>query len=174
MQRILSVIIFILLSVSTVAHADETSKRAKVKELFQLTLMENRVQQSKAAAMAQARAFAAQQLTIFNLPKDMDKSAAAYYEKLYNLVATKYDWSKLGPAYEQIYLDLYSEQELDGMLTFYKSPVGQALLSKTPEVTSRMLEISKQQYDQLTPQIQKLTEDYVQQLKMENTPATKK
>jgi uncharacterized protein len=112
MQRILSVVTFILLSVSTVAHADETSKRAKVKEWFQLTLMENRVQQSKAAAMAQARAFAAQQLTIFNLPKDMDKSAAAYYEKLYNLVATKYDWSKLGPAYEQIYLDLYSEQEL--------------------------------------------------------------
>jgi uncharacterized protein len=174
MQRIVRVITLVFLSISVVAHADETSKRAKVKELFQLTFMEKRVEQTKAAALAQARTFAAQQLAIFNLSKDMDNSAAAYYEKLYTLVATRYDWRKLGPAYEQIYLDLYTEQELDGMLAFYKSPVGQALLSKTPEATSRMLEVSKQQFDQLTPQIQRLTEDYVARLRMDSTAVKKK
>ena len=76
--------------------------------------------------------------------------------------------------YEQIYVELYTEQELDGIIAFYKSPVGHALVSKTPQATSKILEVSKQQFDQLTPQIQKLTEDYVHQRTMENTPATKK
>jgi hypothetical protein len=174
MQSILRVIVIVLFSIGTVVHADEMSKRAKVKELFHLTSMESRVEQSKLAALAQSRAFAAQQLALFNLPKGQDKSVSAYYEKLYSLVATKYDWTKLEPAYEQIYIELYSEEELDGLLAFYKSPIGQAFVSKTPIVTSKMLDISKQQFDQLTPQIQKLTEDFVHQLEMENTPATKK
>jgi hypothetical protein len=59
------------------------------------------------------------------------------YNKLYALVATKYDWNKLEPAYEQIYVDLYTEQELDGILAFYKSPIGQALLSKRLRLPAR-------------------------------------
>jgi hypothetical protein len=174
MNRVLFAITVALLSFTTVARADDASKHAKVKELFQLTYMENRMQQTKAAAMAQAQAFASQQLALFGLPENQNKDAAAYYNKLYALVATRYDWNTLEPAYEQIYVDLYTEQELDGILAFYKSPVGQALLSKTPEATSKMLEISKQQMQLLTPQIQKLTEDYVTQLRMEATSSQKK
>lgn len=130
MNRVLFAITVALLSFTTVARADDASKHAKVKELFQLTYMENRMQQTKAAAMAQAQAFASQQLALFGLPENQNKDAAAYYNKLYALVATRYDWNTLEPAYEQIYVDLYTEQELDGILAFYKSPVGQALLSK--------------------------------------------
>jgi uncharacterized protein len=173
MKRILTVVVVVLLSVSTFAHADEASKRAKIKELFRLTSMESRVAQSKAAALAQARAFGAQQIALFDLPQEQNNSAKEYYEKLYTLVASKYDWTKIEPAYEQIYSDLFTEEELDGLLAFYKSPLGQAFLSKVPIVTSKMLDVSKQQFDQLTPQIQKLTEDYVDQLKNENTPAKK-
>jgi uncharacterized protein len=174
MQRILRIMAVIFLSIAPIARADEASKHAKVKELFQLTYMESRVQQAKAAAMAQARAFATQYLTSFDLPEDQKKDATVYYEKLYALVATKYDWNKLEPAYEQIYVDLYTEQEIDGILAFYKSPVGHAFLSKTPEATGKMLEISEQQMRLLTPQIQKLTEDYVTQLRMEVTSSQKK
>ena len=61
----------------------------RFKELFQLTFMEDRMQQTKLAAMAQAKAFAAQQLASFDL--DQDKAATVYYDQLYALVATKYD-----------------------------------------------------------------------------------
>src|ERR1700734_2879428 len=112
MQRILRVIAVILLSIAPFARADEASKHAKVKELFRLTYMESRMQQTKAVAMAQAQAFATQQLASFGLPENQTKDATVYYNKLFALVATKYDWDKLEPAYEQIYVDLYTEQEL--------------------------------------------------------------
>jgi hypothetical protein len=165
MSRPLLVLAAALFFSTAAAHADDASKHAKVKELFQLTSMQNRVDQTKASALAQARSFAAQQFAAMGLSLTDDKSTADYYEKLYTLIATKYDWTKLEPSYEQIYVDLYSEEELDGILTFYKSPIGQALLSKTPEATRQTLQISQQQFNTLMPQIQKLTDEYLVKLK---------
>jgi uncharacterized protein len=145
-----------LLFSAAAAHADDATKHAKVKELFQLTSMQNRVDQIRVSALAQARAD--------------DKGLAAYYEKLNALVAQSYNWTKLEPSYEQVYADLYTEDELDGILAFYKSPIGQAFLTKTPEATRQVLLISKQQFAALTPQIQKLTEDYVDQLRAQSKP----
>jgi len=81
--------------------------------------------------------------------------------RLYTLVATKYDWNKLQTEYENVYFDLYTEEELNGILTFYKSPIGKALLAKTPEANARLLQISKQQSDALAPAIEKLTKEFV-------------
>jgi hypothetical protein len=160
-----------LLFSAAAAHADDATKHAKVKELFQLTSMQNRVDQIRVSALAQARAFAAQQFASTGVSAQQDdKGLAAYYEKLNALVAQSYNWTKLEPSYEQVYADLYTEDELDGILAFYKSPIGQAFLTKTPEATRQVLLISKQQFAALTPQIQKLTEDYVDQLRAQSKP----
>jgi uncharacterized protein len=159
-----------LLLSAAAAHADDASKHAKVKELFQLTSMQNRVDQIRVSALAQARSFAAQQFASTGVSAQPDpKGLAVYYDKLNALVAESYNWTKLEPAYEKVYSDLYTEDELDGILAFYRSPIGQAYLSKTPEATRQLLQISKQQFDALTPQIEKLTEDYVAHLRAQPT-----
>ena len=141
-----------------------------MKELFQLTSMQNRVDQIRVSALAQARSFAAQQFASTGVSAQPDpKGLAVYYDKLNALVAESYNWTKLEPAYEKVYSDLYTEDELDGILAFYRSPIGQAYLSKTPEATRQLLQISKQQFDALTPQIEKLTEDYVAHLRAQPT-----
>jgi uncharacterized protein len=161
----------LLFSGAAAAHADDASKHAKVRELFQLTSMQNRVDQIRISALAQARSFAAQQFASTGVSAQQDnQGVAAFYEQLNALVAGNYNWTKLEPAYEEIYANLYTEEELDGILAFYKSPVGQAFLSKSPEATRQILQLSKQQFDALTPQIQKLTQDYVAHLKVQPKP----
>lgn len=160
-----------LLFGAAAVHADDASKHAKVRELFQLTSMQNRLDQIRVSALAQARSFAAQQFASTGVSAQPNqKGLAAYYEKLNALVAEGYNWTKLEPAYEKVYADLYTEDELDGILAFYKSPVGQAYLSKTPEATRQVLQISRQQFDALTPQIQELTEDYIAHLRAQPSP----
>jgi uncharacterized protein len=167
MRRPLLVLAAALLFSGAAAHADDASKHAKVKQLFELTSMQNRVDQIRVSALAQARSFAAQQFASTGVSAQQDnKGVAAFYDRLNALVAGNYNWTKLEPAYEQIYANLYTEDELDGILAFYKSPVGQAFLSKSPEATRQILQLSKQQFDTLTPQIQKLTQDYVAHLKV--------
>jgi hypothetical protein len=171
MTRVLLVLAAVLLFHGATARADDASKHAKVKELFQLTSMQNRVDQIRVSALAQARAFAVQQFASTGVSAQQDdKGLSAYYDKLNALVAQSYNWTKLEPAYEQVYAELYTEDELDGILAFYKSPVGQAFLAKTPEATRQVLAISRQQFEALTPQIQKLTEDYVDQLRAQPKP----
>jgi hypothetical protein len=170
MKRSLLVLVAALLLSAATAHADDATKHAKVRELFQLTSMQNRVDQIRVSALTQARAFAAQQFASTGVSAQPDpKGLAVYYDKLNALVAESYNWAKLEPAYEKVYADLYTEDELDGILAFYKSPVGQALLAKTPEATRQVLQISRQQFEDLTPQIQKLTEDYVAHLQTKPT-----
>jgi hypothetical protein len=170
MRKLPFVLAAALLFSAAAAHADDASKHAKVRELFQLTSMQNRVDQIRVSALAQARSFAAQQFASTGVSAQPDqKGLAAYYQNLNALVAEGYNWTKLEPAYEKVYVDLYTEDELDGILAFYRSPVGQAYLSKTPEATRQVLQISKQQFDALTPQIQKLTEDYVAHLRAQPT-----
>jgi hypothetical protein len=171
MRKLPFVLATALLFSAAAAHADDATKHAKVKELFQLTSMENRVDQIRVSALAQARSFAVQQFASTGVSAQQDnKGIAAFYEKLNTLVATTYNWTRLEPQYEQIYADLYTEDELDGILAFYRSPVGHAFLAKTPEATRQVLQLSKQQFDALTPQIQKLTEDYVDQLRAQPKP----
>jgi len=120
--------------------------------------MQERAEQTKAAMLSQARAFGAQQLASFGLAGD--KTATTYYDKLFTLIVSRYDWSKLQTEYEKVYFDLYTEEELDEFSPSNKSPIGKVLLAKTPEANSRLLQISKQQSDALAPAIEKLTKEF--------------
>lgn len=43
-----------------------------------------------------------------------------------------------------VYGEVFTEAELDGMLAFYTSPVGQSILAKTPQVTQQTMQFSQQ------------------------------
>src|SRR3978361_2366708 len=104
MRRSLLVLAAALLFSAATAHADDASKHANMRELFQLTSMQNRVDQIRVSALAQARAFAAQQFASTGVSAQQDnRGIAAYYEKLNALVAESYNWTKLEPVYEQVY-----------------------------------------------------------------------
>lgn len=47
---------------------------------------------------------------------------------------TVLDWSKLEPLYVRVYQKSFNQQEIDGMLGFYKTQIGQAVLNKMPLV----------------------------------------
>lgn len=44
------------------------------------------------------------------------------------------DWGKLEPMYVRIYQKSLTQQDVDGMIAFYKTPSGQALINKMPLV----------------------------------------
>ena len=60
-----------------------------------------------------------------------------------------------------LYSDAYSEKEVDGILAFYRSPAGRAMLAKTPELTEGSIAISKQRMEELSPKIQAPLDKFV-------------
>jgi hypothetical protein len=77
------------------------------------------------------------------------------------VVDENYGWPVVEPAYVKLYLNTYTEAELDGILTFYKSPAGQAMLSKAPELAAGSMQIVHGHMNDFQPKMQALQELYI-------------
>ena len=58
-----------------------------------------------------------------------------------DLITNEMGWDKIKNDYISMYADTYTEEELQGQITFYKSPVGQATVSKEPELVKKSMEM---------------------------------
>jgi len=114
--------------------ADAPPSEASIKQLLQVshvrTLLDSMTNQMDALiknAMAQA---AQGQQVAPDVQKEIDRVQAEVKSEMKSIL----DWSKLEPMYVRIYQKSFNQQEIDGMLAFYKTPTGQAVLSKMPLV----------------------------------------
>ncbi|MBP6508588.1 MAG: DUF2059 domain-containing protein [Opitutaceae bacterium] len=60
---------------------------------------------------------------------------------------------------DQVYADIYSEAELQAMITFFKSPEGQSMLEKQPQVMQRIMPLVQSMQRDLAPKIQPLIDE---------------
>jgi hypothetical protein len=85
--------------------------------------------------------------------------------KMIVVISDVISWEKLRPAYVDLYAAAYSEEEVDGILAFYKSPVGQALLAKTPELITKSSAIVNGHMQELGPRMREVMDDLQKQLR---------
>jgi hypothetical protein len=73
-------------------------------------------------------------------------------------------WEKLEPMYLRLYKDSFSEEEIAGMLAFYKTPAGQAVIYKMPVLMQQtMLEVQKMTSG-MTPKMEKVQEQFAAEM----------
>lgn len=73
-------------------------------------------------------------------------------------------WAKLEPMYIRLYRESFSEEEVAGMLSFYRTPAGQAVIHKMPTLMQKtMLEVQKM-ISVATPQMQKIQDQFVAEM----------
>jgi hypothetical protein len=131
-------------------RADEASKSAKAEELLQLTQGDQMVKMMEPMMKGM----------VAQMDKDMSAEQRAkvgeMQGKMMALVAVRL--SKAKPALVKVYTDTYTEEEIDGILAFYKSPVGKAFLQKMPEVMQRSMPVMMQMMGDLQPELKTMME----------------
>jgi hypothetical protein len=132
------------------ACADEASKSEKSGALLQLTQGDQMVKMMD-AMMKGTLAYAEKDMTA-----EQHAKAREFQEKIMALFAASL--SKARPGLAKAYTDTYTEEEIDGILAFYKSPAGKAFLRKMPEVTQRSAPVLMQMMGDLEPQIRTIVE----------------
>jgi hypothetical protein len=145
------------------AHADDTSKLAKVHEFFKISKVDQLSAQVMQQVMDQVNSGMMQQLTGTHLTPDQQKQLNEFNKKAQDLIASSVGWEKLEPEYAKLYVEAYSEQQLDDILAFYKSPTGQAMVQKNPELLKQSTAIAQGHLAAAMPQLQKLMKDYIAQ-----------
>jgi len=134
---------------------------SKVEEFMNLTHMGESLHRSVALAKSQVTVDAVQELIGAKLTPEAGKAMGQYQDKVALVMSDAIGWERLKPAYVQLFAETYTESELDGILAFYKSPPGQAMVAKNPLLMSRASEIMQQRMAEAQPELQKLMRDFV-------------
>ncbi len=140
------------------AHADDASKRAKVEQMLTATKIDAVSQQMLSNVPAQIRSSASRQVMVQAATSpEQKKIAADYLDQIQTIAKDGAKWDTVHPRIVDLYMATFTEPELDGILAFYKTPAGQALVSKTPEVSQKTVEILQGTLSGMQPQFQAAT-----------------
>jgi hypothetical protein len=80
-------------------------------------------------------------------------------------------WARLEPQMIEIYRSTFTPAEIDGMLKFYDSPGGKAVVAKLPQATEQMVQLTQERMRALIPRIVDLQKETAQKIQNAATPA---
>ncbi len=154
----------IALSVSIpVAHADTASQRAITEDLLQTM----KVDQMLKPFYTAMRSMVEKQFTEMGAPEDLRPLLKKYTDKIVDIMEQYLSWQTLKDDMINLYAQTFTEDELKGMLAFYKSPVGQSVIDKMPALTQQGMSIAQKHMPEIQPKLMKVIEEFAKELKAE-------
>jgi len=156
MKRVASLACGLILAACLV-NAQALSKEAKIERLLALTNADATMNQ----VFDQMKAMMASQKVPGSTPEQQAK-AQEMQGKILELVKTRMSFERIRPQYVKAYSETFSDEEIDGMLAFYESSAGRAMLEKMPLLMPKMMALVQAQMGDLLPEIQRITKEALQ------------
>ena len=136
------------------------------KKLAEQLLLTMQVDKQVDSAYDRIKATQKDRLKEMNATPDVIESQ----EKILDMMSKEMGWAKLKDDYVAAYADTFTDEDLQGLVNFYKSPVGQKLVTKTPDLTTKIMDISQKRMKEILPQMQEESAKMMNKIK-ENAPA---
>ncbi len=84
--------------------------------------------------------------------------------KFEQTVKEELSFSKVKDIYLQSYKETFTQEEVDAITTFYRSPAGKAITEKYPTAMQKANSLMQSRISPLTVKLQSMLEDFVRQL----------
>lgn len=78
------------------------------------------------------------------LDPEEQEFADAMAAKMAGVLKDELSWDKLEPMYLEIYEKTFTQEEIEGMIAFYKTPAGIAVIKKMPAVMQQTMTVMQQ------------------------------
>ncbi|MGO9241362.1 MAG: DUF2059 domain-containing protein [Bryobacteraceae bacterium] len=153
LATLLSLTIALLCCASPIL-ADDAAKAAKIEQMLALTHYDRVMKQT----LEQMKSMQLEQFKKLETPEARAQSEQLQ-QKTMALLADRLSYEKVKPLFIKLYMDVFTEEEIDGMVGFYKSPAGKAMLEKTPQLMQRLMPMMQKLMSDLQPDLQKILED---------------
>jgi hypothetical protein len=152
----------LLFSFGLLISAQEKGARPDIDELLTLT----RVQKMSENAIGQMKNMMAGVAKQTNVSPDAGEKAKAMQEKMFALIESEMSWDKMKAEYAKVYAEVFTPEEVKGLIAFYKTPAGQAFLDKQPLLMQKTMAMAQNKMMEMTPKIQEV-------IKQESQPTGK-
>jgi hypothetical protein len=136
-------------------------KENLAEEIMKLTNMQKMMDQTK-VQIQQMQIRVMQQLEVSEKDK---KGAAEFQNKINETIFNELTWDNIKSEYIKLFVDVYTIDELKGLVQFYKSPAGQSLIKKQPIIMQKSMMISQSKIQKLIPKLKKMTDEFSESIK---------
>ncbi|QYY37221.1 DUF2059 domain-containing protein [Ruficoccus sp. ZRK36] len=150
-------------------EAGTAEARAEAEEIFRLINFEKMMREMMAKQKEAMLQMQRQAMEQSGEPVDerMLEIQASAFDEINNLM----DWNAMANDMIDIYAETFTAGELKGISDFYATPAGQAVISKTPEVQQRTMEVIMPRMMEVMPAVQQKTAELMQQYQAEKAAA---
>ena len=122
--------------------ADADSHRAAVEQLFKLTHMEQKVNESVD--------------NVLLIQLQQSPQLQPHRQALDDFLQKHIGWNSMKEAIAAMYMEAFSEAELNEMNAFYITPIGQRVINDVPQLVQRRNQLAMQRMQENIGELQKL------------------
>lgn len=170
MIRKLCPLIVIFLCCARIAAAAPASE-ASIREMLAVTEARKLVDGMYPQFDQMMKASMSQALHGQTMTPAQQKIADNMRARMMEIMKQELSWEVLEPIYLNIYQQSFSQEEIDGMLAFYKTPAGAALIKKMPLVVQNTMTAMQQRMGPMMQKIQASTRDAIAEMEAEAAKA---
>jgi hypothetical protein len=100
-----------------------------------------------------------------NVTPEQQQAIQAGRHAAEDMVKDLLSWDAMEKLYLKVYGETFTQAEVDGMIAFYSSPSGQAVIAKLPLATRNTMTEMQQRMQQMIPKLQQMAKETAEQIK---------
>jgi hypothetical protein len=166
----LSLTLLLAFTLSTVARADDASQRAKAQQLMTMLHTERMVQQVSDNITKQIDDAADRAAGSDSTP-DQKAKVADFKKQAAKMIDGRLGWAAMKPEIVDIYVKQFTEDQIDSIIAFYKSPTGAAMMEKMPLVNASFGQLGNARVKELQGTLLQAYTDLQKSMKDQTAPA---
>lgn len=160
MKSLIKVSVLAIALFAALACANDTTHREAAEEM----LKASQVDKTLDNMTGQVKQILEQYYLQMGLPEESRPTYEKYAADMDALLKKALGWEKIKGEMITLYMEAYSKEELEEISKFFKSAVGQKYLTNLPDLTGKLITTAQQQMQQITPQLQEITDQMKDEL----------
>ncbi len=142
MKRLMIFILAASVCCGAFAQASQPASKASIEQLLEIT----ETKQMYEATMQEMTKMVDQSTArIMNrIPAEKQAKFKKAMVQLDTIIKEEMSWDKMKSQYVQIYMETFTQQEIDDLAAFYQTPSGKSFIKKQPMVIQRTSAISQE------------------------------
>ncbi|MCP4161463.1 MAG: DUF2059 domain-containing protein [Deltaproteobacteria bacterium] len=168
-MRFSRLLIILLTALFIAGCSSGTAKRASVDELLVVTKTQARM----TSIFKQIKQRQLAQLKKMKIPKKLRPIAEDYIHKIALIYESEMNWDNVKEDIRNAYTSTYTENEIDNLVVFFKTPEGQLYIEKMPVLTHKVIEAEQKHFERILPRIKALINRLVEGVHESDKAVTK-
>jgi len=149
----------LVLCLPLAARADDASHLAKAEQLLAILHTDRMVGQVSDNIKKQVSDAADHVAGPSATPENKAK-AVDFQKNMGQVIDAQVSWKAMEPKFVDLYVKAFTEDELDAIVAFYKTPAGVAFLEKTPQINAQASQLLQSKMAALQPQMKQIFDDF--------------